>query len=419
MMSSDTKFGVVIFDDPERPATGWASLAGERPRRINHLSSLESDGVFVSNLDWQQIFNINASREPRLRCSNFLREELSIICQDLDLPIFEDPASCLNTLSEFVDRSVRLAMETYGFERVGKTLKESIYETLFPKGEAASYGTPKIDEAFGEAYLPLQRCYTNNIRASRNAKLRFARATFARLLSKFPIPIGPWTVYKGQLPDRGKGPRSGEDSAVYKFLKEFGGDKPALCKVSVRNVDKACAELLGHTNGTDRRDWVPIQEAAFLSTISEVTVKSMIVGSRYQSYEDVHYGWKEQSAVGDVSYSLGLVAEAHISALSSGTKKPGGGTAYSPRAVFLKAWDRILLFKTAFALHQRDICVTSFAMGAVNVAIEDHQLKFVAEECLRQGLTPPMWLLNANMLDEELGEGASDGEQDVRLSTIV
>lgn len=407
MIELEQQIGVVIFDDPELPSLGWASLNGERPRRIKHLADLESDGVFISNLSWQQIRNINASREPRLRTSNFFREELALISQDLDLPIIEDPASCLDKISEFFSRCVRLAAEMYGFERVGMNLKETIYDVLFPHGEPTSFGTPKIDEAFDEAYLPLQKCYVSTRAGSRNAKLRFSRSVFASLLNQFPIPVGPWSIYQGKIPTNTKECMKGEGSAVYQFLKEFGSDKPALCLVSVRNIESRCADLLAFTNGTARRNWVPIQEAAFLSTIGEVTVKKIIQGTRYQSYEDVSFGWQNQSVVGDVSYSLGLVAESHIAALSSGTRKKQGGVAYSPRAVFIKAWDRIMLFKVAYALYKNDVHIRSYAMGAINVCVEDYQLEFLSEEALKLGLTPPLWLLNANETDEQLNDSTS------------
>lgn len=408
MSELDQQIGVVIFDDIDAPSFGWASLSGSRPRRIKHLADLESDGIFISNLSWQQIRNINASREPRLRTSNFFREELALIGQDLDLPIIEDPASCLDKVSEFFNRCVVLASEMYGFEKVGMNLKETIYETLFPHGEPTSFGTPKIDEAFEEAYLALQKCYVSTKSGTRNAKLRFSRSVFASLLNQFPLPVGPWSIYQGKIPTNEKDCLKGEECAVFKFLKEFGSEKPALCLVSVRNIESRCADLLAFTNGTARRNWVPIQEAAFLSTIGEVTVKKMIQGTRYQNYEDVSFGWQEQSVVGDVSYSLGLVAESHIAALSSGTRKKQGGIAYSPRAVFLKAWDRIMLFKIAYALYKNDVHIRSYAMGAINVSVEDYQLEFLSEEALKLGLTPPIWLLNAFETDEQLSDSSTN-----------
>ena len=409
MSDYDQQFGVVIFDDAEHPAFGWASLAGSKPRRIKHLADLESDGIFIANLNWQQIRNINASREPRIRASNFFREDLSLIAQDLDLPIIEDPASCLHKVSEFFDRCIRIAYDIYGFKRVSGTLKETIYECLFPSGEPTTFGTPKIDEAFDEAYLAIQKCYVNSHSGTRNAKLRFSRSVFANLLNQFPIPVGPWSIYQGKLPVNDTDYSKGEESNTYKFLHEFGSQKPALCLVSVRNIETSCADLLGFTNGKDRRNWIPIHEAAFLSSIAEVKVKKIIQGTRYQNYEDVSFGWQEQSVVGDVSYSLGLVAESHIAAISSGTRRKQGGTSYSPRAVFLKAWDRIMLFKVAYALYRNDIVVSSYAMGAVNVSIQDHQLEFVSQEALKLGLTPPLWLLNANEVDEQLSTDTDDG----------
>jgi hypothetical protein len=406
-----TTHGVVIFDNADQPALGWASLAGEEPRRIHQIADLESDGVFISNLSWQQLRSINALKEPRLRVSNFFREDMYIIAQDLGLPIFEDPQSCLSTVSEFFDRSIRLASDIYGFSRIAGTLKESIYTKLFPKGEPTTYGTPKIDEAFNEAYLAIQKCYISNLNSSRSAKLRFSRPYFASMLMRFPIPIGPWTIYQGKLPKNIPSQRKGENSQVYQFLKEFGEKKPALCQVSVKNIDIKCGALLGFTNGTEGRSWVPIQEAAFLSTIADVTIKKMIEGTSYKEFSDVSYGWHEQSAVGDVSYSLGLVAEAHIAAITSATRKPSGGSIYSPRAVFLKSWDRILLFKTAYSLHQQDICVRSYAMGAINVSIEDYQLEFVAKASLECSMTPPLWLINASNVDQELGISGNEGNE--------
>ncbi len=407
----DTAHGVVIFDEPELPSYGWASLAGEPARRITQIADLESDGVFISNLSWQNLRSINAVKEPRLRPSNFFREELFAISQDLGIPLFEKPESCLHELSEFFDRSIRLAAKIYGFERIGPSLKETIYQKLFPNGEPYSFGTPKIDDAFSEAYLPIQRCYVQNTNASRNAKLRFSRSHYASQLMAFPLPTGPWSVFKGELPKNTNEIKKGEDCEVYKFLKEFGTTRPALCCVSVRNIDAACGALLGFTNGTERRNWVPIHEAAFLASIAEVTIKKMIEGNSYRTFDSLSYGWKEKSMVGDVSYSLGLVAEAHIAAITSATKKPSSGHSYSPRAVFLKAWDRILLFKTAYILHQQDICVRSFAMGSINVSIEDHQIEFVAKAALEQNMTPPMWLFETCQIDSDLGDG--DSEQDV------
>lgn len=404
---SEFRIGVVWFDDPNSLSLGWASLCGEAPRRIQQISDLESDGIFITNCTFPQLASVNATKEPRLRASNFFREELAMICQDLNLHVSEAPETYIHILSEFFDRATQQAAGLYGFDYPLSSLKESIYKQLFPTGESQTYGTPKIDEAFNESYLPLQRCYYAGNEGTRAVKIRYSRNFFASMLTRFPIPVGPWSVYSGKLPSKmGKG----KDSEVFKFLETMGNNKPAICQISVKNIALNVGPLLGFTNGTIKRNWVPIHEAAFLASIADVTIIKIIEGSAYKPCSDTQIGWVDQGGVGDVSYSIGLVAESHIAAISSSTRRRNQPPIYSPRASFLKAWDRIMLFKVAKVFHDNDITVSSYAMGAINVSVRDSQLDTVKRLALEQGLTPPMSIIAATEIDQELsGEATIKG----------
>lgn len=412
------QFGIVMFDNPEEPKHGWASLAGGAVVRIRGLGDLASDAVWVSNLDFYAIKNTGLWSNPKIKRNDFLRIEIARIAKEMGLVITNHNTNHLPIMSEIIDRIMRLGHQYYVFTEIKDSLKSTVNECLFTSlMDINGNGNPSIDQYMAEAFMPFQRCYGPMSTDAQIAQFRFSRVFYANTIVERPVPYGNWSLLKN-FPRKSLA-KQRKNGPVYKFLSEYGSEKPLLCEVSVTNIDPEYAELLDFGNGTARRNWLPGHEAAFLAAYGDVELKRVIEAEGYYSLTEYDPLVPPSEGVpGELSFSLGVLAENHWLALASprsieihGVKKANT----SARATWLRAWDRMICLKAALQFKDAGYTVSSYGIGSVNVSLTPNSFSKSIDFATNLGMSSPFWLLSADNITME----SADAEMVCKNSLAV
>ena len=405
-------FGCVIFDDVNEPSSGWASKKGRFAKRIRTIGDLDSDVVWVSNLNWQQLFQNNLHRNPKIKRENFFRLEMLQLASELGLKPSEQPKKAVEVMSEIFDRTMMFSENYYGRLPIRDSLKNTIDSYFFNDEVKELMRMPESIRNFMEqAFLAYQGCFGKKPENAIIAKFRYSRSNYADNLLKFPYPVGDWTLYKGKIPTNQGEQDYCDKGPVYAFLAELCDSQPALCEITVNSVHVEYADLLDFGNGSEKRNWVPIHEAAHLAAFSNVIIKRILVAESYQSLEFIdRYTPPHSGVCGDISASLGIIAENHWVTLASKRMMKYGNTKISvtpPRAVWYRAWDRMISMKAAVIFKRYGFHVYSYGLGGVNLAIEKDQIGEALVLAEKLEMTAPMWVKEMESLDDPSSSSGS------------
>lgn len=369
--------GVFYLDDTANPgAGGWACLDGGRPERIQNMNGLLNSAYWVTNCDFTAFMNGGFSRLHNVHRSEYLRSTLAHVAKDVGLELSgEGLFPALGVLSKVASNVLWLAQKHYRVKNFTKpTLadelrgvvgveQKTLDNTIQPDLLAAYQGDSQVPTRWqdGVMYFTLR-------------KNRFAY--FSGLMNA-KIPENSWTYLNGrQLP-----PISS------RLEWALNSERPLLLEVELTPMcDSDLAEIVafGFKSGRKNtiRRWISHYELFWLHEYYSVAIKSAWISSAYRSLPKHFLPPKEfvEDEYMGLSYSAGLMMEAHFHSLSSpvslGKDRPQEIT---PAAVFLRALDRAVMFAEAKRLHDAGISVTGYGMGAVRVrAYQEEIPKLVA-----------------------------------------
>ena len=410
-------FGVVCFDNVERPEFGWASLAGDKLLRIRCIGDLQSDAIWITNLTYEQMTNYSAWKNSKLKRISFFREDIYRLSKELGLEVGSNNNAYIRVLSEVVNRIMLLAHANYKFDRIGSSLKETVNESLMTPildMDNNGSGSLLIDNYLEEAFHVYQMCYGHFPSENYSVNLKFPRAGYAKEMLGVPVPFGRWSQVKSFPKKDGAAKRVEGD--VFKFLTTAEGEQtPFLCNVSVSNLNYNIAELLDISNGTLRRNWLTSHEAALLACHGDVELKEVFKAECYQFLnERIDLVQPEMGVVGELSYSMGILSENHWLALASETKIDRHGATKklkSSRAVWMRSWDRIFCFKASMALKNAGFLIRGYGVGSVDVSVVPERIPALIDIAESIGLSSPLWLHNEKRDIESLANaGGVDDE---------
>lgn len=388
-------FGVALYDDAElqgEDQSGWCSEAGNPSSRFSRASDLPNNVIWLTNAEYDAARKVRQHHVHNLRGQSFLPTTIKGIAEDLRLAehdVNRDVAS--RALSSIVDRTCRHASKLYeGGQELfsGFSLSAGIQNKLFASVPQVS---PELAFALQSAYQRQSSCNSKGmkfIERPRFVRLRPNRVVHAIDTLSGVIPDGPVEFIRT------------ESRAV--SSPEHWLDKAVLARVVVSNVDPKVEPILAFGSsfskpGTARvlREWVSTPELLLLSEYADVSVRAV-------------WHWEKQTTLPEhqqlpaffsdptvaLSYSAGLLAEAHLAAALAQTpvakQAAAGDSIKSPRAVFLAARERVLMFMLAKAIRDEGFQVVSYGSGGVMVRISHGQVSEINDFVRESGLSFPL-----------------------------
>lgn len=390
-ISKISNFGVALLDDAEmsgEDTSGWASVAGGKAFRFSRLSDLESDTIWTTNATYEagqraKLFNIH-----NLRGESFLGPRLTNILDDITGGAHPANNIAVQQLSEISSRTCRFALKSYQESVIAHySLGIGIFQCVGEKRTPTS-GEQWLDSALVQAYQKDASCDVRSqpfIKHAKSVHVRYNRVLHAAKILETMIPDGGFEYIDGS-----KSPMSAD------FL--LGQDRPVLAQVSISKIKPEVASILGFgyfTNGrkgASIREWVAGPELAMLAEFSSIKVKGAVF---WEKAIPLPKRFALPSTIDDgllsLSYSVGLVAEAHLSGVTNGKQEPLSKTMrYTPRAVFLSAMDRALTFPLVRALRSEGFSVMRYGKGSVIIRLSTGMLSGLSAFTRDAGLSFPL-----------------------------
>lgn len=400
--------GFVLFDIPQSPSAGWASIAGEEPFRLKGIGDLDTGVKWITNLDWGQSRDAGIMGHPAFRRNDFFRTKFedkgACIAKEMGL-VDSDPEAKVAALAEVADRVNRLATKYYGFnlETAGDTLTASMRELLLNQKDPAKFGSDDFELACHNAYQVIQKC-TARLKGSKIMHFRWPRLMYAQKMLEFPVPIGKWTLLdKKFIPEK----REQRNN----WLMDMVFELPAICKIRVSNVSEEVAQVLSFSSGSPgrgaggaaiQRSWASIHEVCQFIPFADVDVEAIYVAESYANIHDlVRSPLLEEGVAGETSISAGIMAENYWVSLALDEKRFGQHI-ISPRAVWVRAWDRVMSFKAAWEFAEAGIQSFMYGYGGVWAVLQPGDYEDALEVAEKQGLIVPRTLLELMDEDERL-----------------
>lgn len=382
------RFGVILYDDPTLSGveiTGWCAVAGEEAKRFSSPSDLDSDVIWVTDANFDAARETRQADKHNLRGMSFLSTSLKMMMDDLRLSgndINRDFA--VRALSSIVDRTCRNAAECYGAGKElfsGFSVTSGLQKKLF--SEKVDYPADVLYAA-KSAWQRNSSCdlkVYNYIDKPHYYRLRPNRVVHAARVLAGRVPCGPVEFIPG--------------SQLRVLDPEYWLDKPILARVSVSHVAPEVAPILAFGSSFGKgarqlREFVTTSELALLTQYAKVKVKAVFQweGSEQLQPEQL---LPEQvlDPMAALVYSAGLIAEAHLGAALSPTSVARQDV-FSPRAAFLAARERVIMFRLAKAIRDEGFQVTSYGAGTVSVRVKADQIPSLDQLVRDSGLSYPL-----------------------------
>ncbi len=363
MIPVDAQAGIAIFDEPASShGSGFASVAGKEAFRFKGVDALSRDVIWVTTLDAIDLQPL-AESHPHLRRRNFFRSDVATIAWDYGVDITAKPGAAATFLSALLNRVLRITRNAYGIEYFGDSLADTLHAQMVTENDEPRL-TQGYRELIRQAYVNVHQCPTRVRGDDEVISLRWPRAGYAALILQYPVPIGGWHEFTGGAPS--------DPDQTYSFLCEIAKRACGIVKVAIERPPEGYIGLID-IGMSEARSWVPLQEAAFLARIASVRLLRVLISESFVTpNQNTRWRLPDFGAVAQVSPTAGLIAEAHWTALATSTWVNSGGRRIqrtSPRAISMRAWDRLVCLRGAYELSTMGARVVNYGGGGISVAV--------------------------------------------------
>ncbi len=407
--------GSVRFDHEDPAQGGWACVAGGKPFRISTVGGLDNATLWIMNLPFAVFQQNGLNRTAHFKRTTYLNAWQLGGQRDIAqnwglLPRNYTEAQITAGMAAIASNTLGFAFRRYGIDitrsvPVYDGLSDEIRAKLLPVKDKRL--GPEIDTALQDAHQYFTHCVMGPVRRDEYVDVRFVvpAVSYGAEVLGTPIP-GDQVDFLGDadLPPQG-------DRVAW----VLASDRPVLARVVVSNVSPEVAALIAHANGArtgSTRQWVSQPELMLLRRYADVEVDAVMLFRRYEELPE-NCQLPQFTALQAMTPSAELLAANHWTGLCRENpwrldQVPTDQRGLSPRAVWITAIDRFLMFTYAYRLHKAGLMVRLYGGGAVVVAVPKHAYREAFEIAAHCGLLAPTQISSDIDIQEDLAEeGAS------------
>jgi len=394
--------GIVLHDNRNTLAEGWAFLPHREPFRVRGLFDLPNDVLWISSGDFQDFRKLGLAQQHHVRRTGYLGLKLSEIAQDFGIRI--DGHHALEggkALVVYVQHAVRMAVEVYGLDDPTRNLQDDTLVATI--GKALPPPAPSKDmllQKLAAAHQTWSSNYTPFMDNSVRVRLRFNRMPYTEWLLSNPVPDSGWSH---ALSDVGF-----DHDAVM-----AGTFPPTLIQAVIEfdGVPAEVAALIAYGVGASRqrakRTWMTDVEYRWVSRHARVHVKSYLVSPTSHPLPtgcQLPQGLSQDRLIKALPAS-GIVSYIHCQALMSAKwSRVSGENEYDVHSTWLRAHDRAVCFEAAYRLQQAGFRVSGYGNGSVIVNVDKDNLVGLEQAAIAMDFTMPRF----NALLQEFGYVSPD-----------
>ena len=408
------RFGFALFDDPKAPESGWHTVSGGRAARFRSITELATDTLWWTNVPYEVFFfhteiwrNPNLKHDKYLVCSpgDVLKEwgyDKEVYTPDVMCDFLAQAFQRVCTMAwNLVRRSVPKARIEEAFGR--RTMREDLRCVLppldYPLDEAAAVFKS------GTAFQEMTSTNARSPKGGRWVKLSYPRMDYAIDILNSPVP-------EGDFEHRGRSAMRGIDSKLDYVL---GSDRPIIAEAALENMDELPGAIYAFGAAMDRdkrkaRSWIAAKEIHALSRFSDIDVRSVYVGERYQNLaREISDPVKEllDLNVAHHSWTAGVIAETVWRTVNLGEDKtsrnvrPGEDRAQSSwQGIWVRAEDKVRMFPPALRLSELGHTVLSYGFGWIRCSVLEDDVETYIRDGLSLGLLPEMTDVPPDVFDD-------------------
>ncbi|MGX9960618.1 hypothetical protein ACW0US_17870 [Xanthomonas euvesicatoria] len=410
--------GVVRFDSQDPHQGGWVSVDGTKARRINGFGALDNQTLWWSNLGFNQLYETGLNRTPYIKRTTYLTSwnpSGSSIGQDEVclswglLPRSFPEQLITEALSGIFSRTMRFAEKTYGIDIARQVptydnLADELRARMIPQRD--KHLSPEVDAALSSAHQYYANCVTPRFVDDEHVIVNFVAPAvpYAKEMLDLVVPADQFDfVSSSQLPMPAR--------RLEWVLKQ---ERPVLASVRVSDVDPDYASVIAYGNGArsgSNRRWATHPELLLLSKYAKVDVDSVFL---FGGYEKLPAGLQLPgfTRLQSMTPTAELIATNHWISLARENPynleqvRSPAERALSPRAAWLNAMDRFMMYTYAIQLYKAGITVRRYGAGRVTVVVPKYSYRDCYEIASAVGLlAPPTVSTDIHIQDELQGYG--------------
>lgn len=392
------KIGVCFFDDPKMVLSGWASIDGNESRRISGLSDLDTDVMWVLNVEYFDFKKLNLSHMPNVYDSQYFRVHLKNLAADAGLS--HNPRLSAEFLSRSFKRISDIAIKEFKLKIFGRSyrlqgLLQDVFMPDFARRSPIHGRSAQINEAIAESTQFNQALVGVVVpKGSEIIPVSFPKVSYAQWLLSRPLPTGSdWSEIKLRQGEFTAGPITNSSSAgnnkpLSKII-ELGKTNAIFLKVSVNSMvsDYSYYKTFGAGSNLQRQ-WATLPEIIDMLRYSKVTIYGGFRCSLGVS-EDLLKIATKIGAGREHSFSAGILLENVWTSLS--TPLFGGATRRSTAlGAYIRAYDRLATGRSADNFVSSGVNIGSYGSGRVMVYSRGSTGPIISRVASQSYMIPPV-----------------------------
>lgn len=400
------RYGVVRFDAQDPTGGGWASVGGGRAFRVSSVGDLDNSTLWWSSLGFNAMLDSGLNKTPYIKRASYLnswaRDGMNEICVGWGwLRRSYTESDIARNLSAIFDHTMRFVAANYPLDASRAPGHDNLADELrclmLPERDPRL--SREVDSAVSAAHMYFNYCVTP----------RFPREGFSEVLFSVPpvryaqeilgsiVPVDQFEFFSDdRLPP--------QHARVEWATQE---PRPVLCRVTVSNASPEVSSIIAYGNGAkegSNRAWLSQPEVLLVSKFANVEIDSAFVFAGYEHLPE-SCRLPAFTAMQAMTPTAEIVASNHWLGLCRNNPyrlEPSRDRVVSPRAAWMSAIDRFLMFTYARQLHDRGMAVRRYGAGGVTVVVPDGNYRDAYEVACELGLMAPTTLVNDIHIQEEL-----------------
>lgn len=425
---SKTMHGFIWFEKKADVAPtkwrGWASIGGNTAFPFTKLNELPLDIIWWTNLQKKELWQLG--KYKRFKEDNFLGVELAGLLAETGMP--NDKVSIIaqrwsEVFSMVIDYLSKWANKNDEQWYWGEgTAVDVMHSLISPKPELNDITFNRI---LNEAYSETIKCdLPNEIMTNKRAvTLYFPRFKHAERVCFSYYPNGPWkTLGKSDWPnDSEKRILWIENNARIPFLIQISDIKLFEgVEWTEKNWGKLFLGDRGEFIGSNSLSniWLTTNEVITLSKFASFNIVSGLKAESWTKYDDKTKLLENEQPLMQWSMVKGIISNILMQALMSPARDPKSRRkgVVTPRAIWMRATDKMYCFKAATIMQSNGYEVLSYGNGKVQIVFEPtgspEKLLQVARKA---GLLVPHQLSDIANFDEMIDENSLNNIDGIAL----
>lgn len=395
-MKRQILFGACIFDEPNLPTSGWASISGEESTRINGVNELPQDVFWITNLNYRIYTRLNLNKTLHIFDEQYFRSSVKSIGQEVGL---------LNDSAELSRFCSRVFQNTYQETEsiLGKSLPVHGYRFFSGLSDILAPGqTRRVpSHASGrQIQQVMKECTQSNqamfgVRPPQGSSAYpfvIPRAANFDWIMKQGVPTcDNWKALKESSVGATIGVQHGRQikgtpAVLDKYLK-LSEHKACFLRITVKSTDPFYQPFATFSSGANHmRGHATLPEIMNLARFARVEV-----GGGYScdlmKLSDLGIDYEANL----FSYSRGLALENIFAALANPVNGEKSGN-YNGLSAYLRAYDRIICQRYAELLAKAGLTVGAYGTGKIMVYCKKYEADFIFDAAHDAGIIAPMAL---------------------------